>query len=119
MRYQFLIDSYATEIEKVLGTWAMFRDEDMPARPHPTDPRGRNLLEHMVHQSVSENLWFASMLGIAVTDRPLLEVENRLALSASTPGTPQNPWPPCASATRRGGKRSGTSSRSSAAGPGS
>lgn len=79
MRYQFLVDTYRTEIEKVLSCWAMFDDGDLAVRPHPSDPRGRNLLEHMVHQSVSENLWFSTMLGIAVTADPLPREETRIA----------------------------------------
>ena len=79
MRYEFLTDTYRTEIQKVVSVWAMFDDEDIRRRPHPTDTRGRSLLEHMVHQSVSENLWFATMLGIRVTDDPLPDTETRLA----------------------------------------
>ncbi len=80
MRYAFLIDTYRTEIEKVLSVWAMFEDVDLHRRPHPSDKRGRNLLEHMVHQNVSEDLWFSRMLRISVTDRPLPEQETRLSL---------------------------------------
>lgn len=78
MRYQFLVDTYATEIEKVLGVWAMFEDEDLKNRLHPTDKRGRSLHEHLVHQSMSENLWFERMLGIRVTANPLPREETRL-----------------------------------------
>jgi len=78
MRYQFLIDTYETEILKVLGVWSMFEDEDLPLRPHPSDSRGRSVREHMVHQCVSENLWFADMLGIAVTGEPLPADETRV-----------------------------------------
>lgn len=81
-RYQFLADTYATEIEKVLSVWSMFDDNDLRARPHPSDTRGRSLLEHMVHQSLSENLWFATMLGVIVTDNPLPSVESRLNFMA-------------------------------------
>ena len=77
-RYQFLTDTYRTEIEKVASVWAMCEDTDLLARPRSDDPRGRNLLEHMVHQSISEDLWFRNMLGITVTDSPLPEVEQRL-----------------------------------------
>ena len=63
LRYEFLADTYRTEIEKVVSVWAMFDDDDLRRRPHPSDTRGRSLLEHMVHQSVSENLGFATMLG--------------------------------------------------------
>ena len=73
---------YRTEIEKVLSVWAMFDDADLRARPHPADPRGRNLLEHMVHQSISENLWFSTMLGVIVTDNPLPSAESRLNFMA-------------------------------------
>jgi uncharacterized damage-inducible protein DinB len=78
MRYQFLIDTYETERLKVLSIWSMFRDEDLLARPDATDKRGRNLLEHMVHQCISENNWFSGMLGIDVGAPPLPKVETRL-----------------------------------------
>lgn len=79
MRYEFLTDTYRTEIEKVLSVWSMFEDVDLLRRPHASDRRGRNLLEHMVHQSVSEHLWFSRMLGISVTDRALPAEETRIA----------------------------------------
>ncbi len=78
MRYGFLVETYETEIQKVLSVWSMFDDADLSVRPHSTDSRGRNLREHMVHQCVSENLWFETMLGIAVTDDPLPAEETRL-----------------------------------------
>ena len=78
MRYRFLVDTYETEILKVLSVWSMFEDQDLRVRPGDDDPRGRTPLEHMVHQSVSENFWFAEMLGIAVTDDPLPAQETRL-----------------------------------------
>lgn len=81
-RYQFLVDTYATEIEKVLGVWAMFDDADLLVGPNPDDTRGRNLLEHMVHQGLSENFWFSSMLDIKVTDSPLPAVETRIDFMA-------------------------------------
>ena len=42
------------------------------------DRRGRSVREHMVHQCVSENLWFRDMLGLDVQAPPLPEVESRL-----------------------------------------
>ena len=78
MRYGFLVDTYETEIIKVLGVWSMFDDADLRQRPRSDDNRGRNLLEHMVHQSVSEDIWFKTMLGIAVTENPLPAHETRL-----------------------------------------
>ncbi len=78
MRYQFLLDVYETEITKVLSVWSMFDDTDLRKRPHPSDSRGRNLLEHMLHQCASEDFWFRNMLGIQVTEHALPDQETRL-----------------------------------------
>jgi uncharacterized damage-inducible protein DinB len=78
MRYQFLIETYATECVKVVSAWSMFRDDDLPTRPHSADPRGRSVHEHMVHQCVSEDAWFRTMLGIDVGAPPLPKQEVRL-----------------------------------------
>jgi uncharacterized damage-inducible protein DinB len=78
MRYQFLMETYATERLKVLSVWSMFRDQDLAVRPHPTDRRGRGVLEQMVHQCTSEDAWFQGMLGIDVSAPPLPAAENRL-----------------------------------------
>jgi len=78
MNPKFLIETYATEREKVLGVWSMFQDEDIATRPHSSDIRGRSVQEQMVHQCVSENLWFMNMLGIDVEAPPLPVEETRL-----------------------------------------
>ncbi len=78
MRYQFLIDTYETERLKVLGVWSMFDDDDLPLRPHASDRRGRSVREQMVHQCVSEDLWFRRILDIDVDAPPLPEEETRL-----------------------------------------
>jgi uncharacterized damage-inducible protein DinB len=77
MAYDFLIDTYATERMKVISVWSMFKDEDLPVRPHHVDPRGRSVHEHMVHQCVSEDVWFRTMLGIDVAAPPLPTQETR------------------------------------------
>ena len=79
MTYNFLIDTYETERLKTLSMWSMFADEDMEFRPHATDRRGRSVREQMVHQCVSENLWFHTMLGIDVDAPPLPGSETRLS----------------------------------------
>src|SRR5215467_3443627 len=79
MRYDFLVETYETERIKVLSVWSEFRDEDLPMRPRTSDPRGRSVREQMVHQCVSENLWFINMLGIDVAAPPLPESETRIA----------------------------------------
>lgn len=78
MTYNFLIDSYATERVKVLSVWSEFRDEDLAVRPKHDDPRGRSVHEQMVHQCVSEDTWFRTMLGIDLGAPPLPERETRL-----------------------------------------
>jgi uncharacterized damage-inducible protein DinB len=78
MKYDFLIDTYETERIKVISAWSMFTDQDLPVRPNATDMRGRSLHEHMVHQCVSEDIWFRTMLDIDVGAPPLPEEEVRL-----------------------------------------
>lgn len=82
MRYQFLIESYETERVKVVSVWSMFRDQDLPVRPNSSDPRGRSVHEHMVHQCVSENFWFKTILGIDVGAPPLPSREARYEFMA-------------------------------------
>lgn len=77
-RYTFLVDTYATEILKVLSVWSMAHDADLDVRPRAGDRRGRTLREHMIHQCQSEGGWFAKMLGITAPGAPLPEDESRL-----------------------------------------
>ena len=78
MTYDFLVETYATERVKVVSVWSEFHDEDLPVRPRSGDPRGRSVREQMVHQCMSEDLWFRTMLGIDVGAPPLPKEENRL-----------------------------------------
>jgi uncharacterized damage-inducible protein DinB len=78
MRYAFLVETYATERIKVVSVWSEFRDQDLVVRPRSGDPRGRSVLEQMVHQCVSEDLWFRNMLGIDVGAPPLPQQEIRM-----------------------------------------
>jgi len=77
MRYDFLVETYATERIKVLSVWSEFRDQDMEVRPRAGDDRGRSVHEQMVHQCMSEDLWFRTMLKIDVGAPPLPAVEIR------------------------------------------
>jgi uncharacterized damage-inducible protein DinB len=79
MTYDFLVETYASERLKVVSVWTEFRDTDLDVRPRQDDPRGRSVLEHMVHQCVSEDTWFRTMLGLDVGARPLPDEESRLA----------------------------------------
>jgi uncharacterized damage-inducible protein DinB len=74
----FLVETYAAERVKVVSVWSEFRDADMAVRPREDDTRGRSVREQMVHQCVSEDLWFRNMLGIDVGAPPLPKLERRL-----------------------------------------
>jgi uncharacterized damage-inducible protein DinB len=78
MIYDFLVETYETERLKVLSVWSEFADADLPVRPRADDPRGRSVLEQMVHQCMSEDSWFRTMLGIDVNASPLPKQETRL-----------------------------------------
>ena len=78
MKYNFLIETYETERIKVISVWSEFKDADLPVRPRSDDPRGRSVHEQMVHQCVSEDLWFRNMLGIDFGAPPLPHSETRL-----------------------------------------
>ena len=78
MTYQFIVDTYETERMKVLSVWSMFKDEELPVRPHPEDARGRSVHEQMVHQCVSEDFWFKEILGVDVGAPPLPKTETRI-----------------------------------------
>ena len=78
MIYDFLVETYETERIKVLSVWSEFHDEDLSFRPRQGDPRGRSVREQMVHQCVSEDFWFCTMLGIDVSAPPLPAQEMRV-----------------------------------------
>jgi len=78
MRYAFLVETYETERIKVVSAWSEFAEQDLVVRPRTGDPRGRSVLEQMVHQCVSEDLWFRKMLGIDVGAPPLPKQETRI-----------------------------------------
>lgn len=77
-RYSFLVETFATELLKVLSVWSMAQDADLDVRPRPGDCRGRTLREHMVHQCQSEAGWFTKMLGITAPGEVLPADETRL-----------------------------------------
>jgi uncharacterized damage-inducible protein DinB len=78
VKYEFLVETYETERLKVLSVWSEFEDQDLEVRPRHGDPRGRSVHEQMVHQCVSEDLWFRNMLGIDVGAPPLPPHETRI-----------------------------------------
>ncbi|MGB7284988.1 MAG: DinB family protein [Candidatus Acidiferrum sp.] len=78
MRYEFLVETYETERVKVVSVWSEFRDDELEFRPNAKDHRARSVREQMIHQCVSEDLWFRNMLGIEAGAPPLPAQETRL-----------------------------------------
>ncbi len=63
-------------------------------RPHATDKRGRSLHEHMVHQCVSEDIWFRTILGVSMWERRRCRKQRSGWNScASTRKTAESAWP--------------------------
>jgi uncharacterized damage-inducible protein DinB len=63
--YAFLLDTYETEILKIVSIWEAFPATTMDYRPHP---KSRSVLEQMEHQVQSEGRWMKTMLGIDTGD---------------------------------------------------
>ncbi len=62
-KYSFLVDTYETEILKILGTWEAFPEDAMAFRPAE---KSRTVLEQFEHQVKSEGGWMRDMLGVDV-----------------------------------------------------
>src|SRR5712692_7147041 len=63
--YDFLLDTYETEILKIMGIWSCFPETTAGYRPHP---KCRTVLEQMEHQVQSEGRWMRTMLDIDTGD---------------------------------------------------
>src|SRR5437016_5620652 len=104
-RFSFLVETYATERQKILGVWAMFRDEEMRWKPHP---QGRSVHEQMVHQCVSEDYWMKKFLGIEPAESPLpateTRLESRLCWNPKRMAVLAGPCPARATSQRRTGR---------------
>ena len=63
--YEFLLDTYETELLKIVGTWAAFPASALDYRPHA---KSRSVIEQMEHQVQSEGRWMKTMLEIDTGD---------------------------------------------------
>ena len=58
--FQHILDTYASESNKVVSTWRAFTDADLAFRPHP---RSSTVAEILKHQLLSERRFFGEFLG--------------------------------------------------------
>ena len=58
---QHILDTYASETNKVISVWATFVDSDLGYRPHVSSS---SVAEIMKHQLLSERRFFAEFLGL-------------------------------------------------------
>jgi hypothetical protein len=65
--FQHLLDTYASESNKVIGVWREFRTEDMGFRPAE---RSSTVLEILKHQLLSERRFFAEFIGVGGEPEP-------------------------------------------------
>ena len=60
--FQHMLDTYASETNKVISVWRCFGDGDLAYRPHP---KSMTVLEVLRHQLLSERRFFSQFLGTA------------------------------------------------------
>lgn len=58
--FQHLLDTYASEINKVAAVWAVFGQSDLEYRPHPKSSSVRDILKH---ELLSGRRFFGEFLG--------------------------------------------------------
>src|SRR6266699_3997008 len=59
--FQHLLNTYGSEINKVISVWHKFSVENMPFRPHE---HSSTVAEIMKHQLLSERRFFGEFLGL-------------------------------------------------------
>jgi len=58
--FQHVLDTYASETNKLVSTWRSFADGDLSFRP---DPKSSTVQEILTHQLLSERRFFGEFLG--------------------------------------------------------
>lgn len=59
--FQHVLDTYASEVNKLVTTWLEFHDSDLSFRPHP---KSATVLEIMHHELLSERRFFGEFLSM-------------------------------------------------------
>jgi DinB family protein len=87
--FQHLLDTYASETNKVVSVWREFIPQDLPFRPHP---RASSVEDIMKHQLLSERRFFGEFLGAPepapdqiLPESPTLESYARRMLELALP----------------------------------
>ena len=57
---QHVVDTYASEVNKVYATWAQFSESEMDYRPHPKSSTVRDIMKH---ELLSQRRFFAEFLS--------------------------------------------------------
>jgi uncharacterized damage-inducible protein DinB len=70
--FQHMLDTYASETNKVISVWREFADADLAFRPHPRSTSVRDIFKH---QLLSERRFFGEFLGL--DEPPAAEVPPR------------------------------------------
>ncbi len=65
--FQHLLDTYASETNKVVSVWRCFSAKEMMFRPHL---RSRTALEILKHQLLSERRFFGEFMGVPEPPAP-------------------------------------------------
>jgi uncharacterized damage-inducible protein DinB len=61
LQFQHMLDTYASETNKVVSVWREFRDDDLAYRPHSKSTTVGDILKH---QLLSERRFFGEFLGV-------------------------------------------------------
>jgi uncharacterized damage-inducible protein DinB len=60
--FQHLVDTYASEANKLAAAWSELRDDDLEFRLHP---RSSSIRQILTHQILSERRFFAEFIGLS------------------------------------------------------
>ncbi len=60
-RWQHLLDTYASEVNKLHSTWTALSDADLDFRPHPKSATAQDILRH---ELLSSRRFFGEFLGL-------------------------------------------------------
>jgi uncharacterized damage-inducible protein DinB len=72
--FQHMLDTYASETNKVVSVWREFSSDDMSFRPHPHSGTVQDIFNH---QLLSERRFFGEFLGLPELPASQVQPENQ------------------------------------------